>query len=406
MALKYAALSKELTERIQEDRRRGAVNPYRTDDGDVIRRDPDHDKANLWRPAFVRDAEKILHLPAYNRYADKTQVFSFYRNDDITRRALHVQLVSRIARNIGAVLGLNLDLIEAIALGHDIGHTPFGHAGERYLSEILEERTGCAFNHNVHSVRVLDVIYKRNISLQTLDGILCHNGEFELKRYAPEPLAGFEEFDRKFEGCYTGGKAAIDALIPATLEGCVVRLSDIIAYLGKDRQDARLARIIDEDTSFSKTGIGYANADMINNLIVDIIEHSYGKDCISLSEQAYEGLKTAKSENYRFIYNNPAISDKYEHTVRPMFRQTFERILDDLTSGDDGTFVHRHHIGHIEQYVKFYGGAGYAENESAEFIAADYIASMTDDYFIDLYERLFPDSEHRIEYVSYFEEDE
>lgn len=403
MALKYTALSKELTERIEADRKRGWVNPYRTDDGGVIRRYPDHDKANLWRPAFVRDAEKILHLPVYNRYADKTQVFSFYRNDDITRRALHVQLVSRIARNIGAVLGLNLDLIEAIALGHDIGHTPFGHAGEKYLSEILEERTGCAFNHNVHSVRVLDVIYRRNVSLQTLDGILCHNGEFELQRYAPQPCGGFEEFDVKFHGCYTGGKAAIDALIPATLEGCVVRLSDIIAYLGKDRQDARLARIIDEDTRFSQTDIGYSNADMINNLIVDIIEHSYGKDCISLSESAYEGLRTAKEENYALIYKNPALSGRYEQTVKPMFRQLYGRILDDLQTGGDGTFVHRHHIDHVAQSAKYYGGADYEKNEKAEFIAADYIASMTDDYFIDLYERLFPDSGHKIEYVSYFE---
>lgn len=147
----------------------------------AIRRDPAHDKANLWRPAFVRDAEKILHCPYYNRYGDKTQVFSLYKNDDITRRALHVQLVSRIARNIGRMLGLDTDLIEAIALGHDIGHTPFGHAGEKFLDIICQEKLGVHFLHNVHSVRVLDEIFKYNISLQTLDGILCHNGENEMK---------------------------------------------------------------------------------------------------------------------------------------------------------------------------------------------------------------------------------
>ena len=97
---------------------------------------PKKDKANLHRPAFVREVEKILHCPYYNRYTDKTQVFSFYKNDDITRRSLHVQLVSRIARTIGKALSLNLELIEAIALGHDMGHTPFGHTGEKILDSL------------------------------------------------------------------------------------------------------------------------------------------------------------------------------------------------------------------------------------------------------------------------------
>ena len=130
----YINLSKETAARIEEDREKGRINPYACKDSDVIRRDPAHDIANLHRPSFVRDIEKIMNVPYYNRYSDKTQVFSLVRNDDISRRALHVQFVSRIARNIGRLLGLNTDLIEAIALGHDIGHTPFGHAGERALS--------------------------------------------------------------------------------------------------------------------------------------------------------------------------------------------------------------------------------------------------------------------------------
>jgi dGTPase len=182
----YLNLSKEVQERILENREKHWVNPYAFRDEDIVRRKPNHDKANLWRPAFVRDCEKIMHLPLYNRYGDKTQVFSLYRNDDITRRSVHVQFVSRIARNIGAVLGLNLDLIEAISLGHDIGHTPFGHAGERKLDELYYSQTGRHFNHNVHSVRVLDKMFPINLSLQTLDGILCHNGEMELEQYTPQ----------------------------------------------------------------------------------------------------------------------------------------------------------------------------------------------------------------------------
>ena len=156
MEKRYASLSKELQERIMSDREAHRVNPYRCNDEDVVRRDNSHDRANLWRPAFVRDVEKILHIPYYNRYMDKTQVFSLYRNDDITRRGQHVQLVARIARNIGNVLGLNQDLIEAAALGHDIGHTPFGHAGERKLNQLYHADTGRYFNHNIHRARVLD----------------------------------------------------------------------------------------------------------------------------------------------------------------------------------------------------------------------------------------------------------
>ena len=155
--MKYNGLSKEIQERIKSD---SNVRLYADKE---IRRDPTHDVANLWRPAYIRDAEKIMHCPYYNRYTDKTQVFSLYKNDDITRRALHVQFVSRIARNIGRLLGLNLDLIEAIALGHDIGHTPFGHAGEKYLNKMYFANTGRIFLHNVHSVRVLDKIFNYNI---------------------------------------------------------------------------------------------------------------------------------------------------------------------------------------------------------------------------------------------------
>ncbi len=108
----YHSLSKGLQETIKQDRVNHIVNPYAFKDEDILRRNMDHDKANLWRPAFVRDCEKIMHLPFYNRYADKTQVFSLYKNDDISRRSQHVQLVARIARNIGSLLGLNLDLIE------------------------------------------------------------------------------------------------------------------------------------------------------------------------------------------------------------------------------------------------------------------------------------------------------
>lgn len=402
MSLTYHKLSEELQEQIIIDKRNHYQSPYRCNDEDIIRRNKNHDIPNLWRPAFVRDIEKIMHLPYYNRYADKTQVFSFYNNDDITRRALHVQLVSRIARNIGSVLGLNLDLIEAIALGHDIGHTPFGHAGERFLDELLKNETGRNFNHNVQSARVLDKLFARNISLQVLDGALCHNGEFEMQEYRPDWNKTFEQYDKECESCYINGGRAIKSLVPMTLEGCVVRICDMIAYVGKDRQDAITAKIIDKNYKFSNEIIGSQNAAIINNLTVDIIENSYGKDYIKLSEQAYKDLKTSKKENYEVIYFNDKINLKYDEIIKPMFKEVYYALLEQLKSKDENSIIYRHHIGFIQEALKYYKEFDYLKEEPNQ-IVADYIASMTDDYFIDLHKKLFPSSKYNIDYVSYFQ---
>lgn len=400
---KYNQLSNDLQRQIELDRKEGWINPYRCDDEMCIRRNVNRDSPSLWRPAFVRDIEKIIHLPYYNRYADKTQVFSFYNNDDITRRALHVQLVSRIARNIGVVLGLNLDLIEAISLGHDIGHAPFGHAGERFLSELLYHETGRYFNHNVHSVRVLDNLFARNISFQTLDGILCHNGEFEQQEYKPDYYKKFDTFDMQVESCYTNGDSAIKTLIPSTLEGCVVRLCDMIAYLGKDRQDARTAQIIDYNYKFQNDKIGTENAVIINNLTVDIIENSYKKDYILLSKEAYADLKRAKKENYEVIYRNEAIDKQYNEIIRPMFIEMYEYLLDDVKKQKSDSVIFKHHIDFISDNSKSYDKKTDYFFEEENQIVVDYIASMTDDYFIALHKMLFPDSKHHIEYKTYFD---
>jgi len=408
----YKKLLPEVQEQIERDRATNVVNPYRFNDADAVRRDPTRDKANLWRTTFIRDTEKILHLPVYNRYADKTQVFSFYKNDDITRRALHVQLVSRVSRTIGAALGLNTDLIEAIALGHDIGHTPFGHAGERFLSELLHKETGLFFNHNVHSVRVLDTLFRRNITLQTLDGILCHNGEFEQQEYVPRPFrtgsssSAFSEFDAAVHDCYTQGNSAIKKLVPSTLEGCVVRICDMIAYLGKDRQDAERAHLITDETQFTSREIGTANAAIINNLTVDIINNSYGKNYILMSPEYYNDLKTAKKENYEKIYMSPAVSAELDSLIKPMFSKLYYKLLDDITKKDKRSTIWKHHILFMRENTGWYADDGNTPYEDTDpnMITADYIASMTDDYFIDLYEFLFPTDKMPVQYKSYFED--
>lgn len=390
--LRYEQLSPELQKKIREG--------LDIEEETVIRRNIKHDKANLWRPAYVRDAEKILHCPYYNRYADKTQVFSFYKNDDISHRAFHVQLVSRIARNIGKMLNLNLDLIEAIALGHDIGHTPFGHAGERFLNDLYFNNTGRYFNHNVHSVRVLDAILNLNISLRTLDGILCHNGEFECKEYRPSVLTDFDEFDKKVELCYTD-KSAIKELVPSTLEGCVVRICDIIAYVGKDRQDAVKTNVIDSENIFEESPIGKHNAAIINNLIVNIIENSYGKDYIKLDDEHFNALRQSKHDNFTYIYNNKELSQKYDDIIKPMFDRIYSKLLDYAVKRDKSSVLYKHHINFIKNATRYNSEAPDYEDTEPNQMVVDFIASMTDDYFIDLYEYLFGEKDV-VHYISYF----
>lgn len=382
-------LSDELIERMSDDRARGWKNPYRTSDEDAVRREErPADRSSIWRPAFVRDVEKILHMPAYNRYAGKTQVFSFRSNDDLSRRGLHVQLVARIARDIGYALGLNCDLIEAIGLGHDLGHTPFGHAGERCLNDVFHGRTGRWFFHNVHSVRVLDKLYGRNISLQTLDGALCHNGEYEQRMFELSGLSSFGEFDRVVDECVSGGGAVIGHLRPMTLEGCVVRISDIIAYVGRDRQDAIEAGLLTGDAFEDGLGGAY-NSWILTHASADIIEHSYGKDRIEMSEELFAEIRRAKAENYAKIYRSSGIEGERAEVLARAFELMYERCLDDLHKRDESSFIFRHHITRIEEQLAHYGRT-YDWQSDPEQTVVDYIASMTDGYFAELASKFFP----------------
>ena len=396
----YENLSLDITRIMEQDRAAGTLPALGSPDTDVLRRRPvEKDRASIWRPAYVHDIDKILHCPYYNRYCDKTQVFSLMRNDDITRRSLHVQLVSRIARTIGRALNLNLDLIEAIALGHDLGHPPFAHSGEVYLDELYYRHCQRHFNHSIHSVRVLDRIFPMNISLQVLDGIACHNGEIELEEYIPASLPSFAEFDAMLERCYRD-QDQVRRLMPCTLEGAVVRISDIIAYLGKDRQDA--ARIGYRDIlDYTPTRIGSLNAEIINNLTVNIIENSYGKPYIRLDPAHFKAIKTAKHENYIRIYENAAAQSKLGDIVRPMMADIYGQMLEDLTLGKKDSPVFSHHIDYINR--TYYRRDTAYENTEPNQIIVDYIASMTDDYLVELHRYLFPDSPHTVRYTGYFD---
>lgn len=398
-------LTRACADQIKDMHKNHRVSAYATPDTAVIRRDLDEDHESILRPAFVRDVEKIIHTPAYNRLAGKTQVFSFRSNDDLTRRNLHVQLVARVARDIGRALGLNLDLIEAIGLGHDIGHTPFGHIGERYVSSIYHAYTGGYFFHNVQSVRSLDTLYKRNLSLQVLDGIICHNGEFEQQVIKTSNLSTFDEYDHMVARAWHEGEAYINTLRPMTLEGCVVRLCDIIAYVGKDRQDAILAGLCDEH-SFSDGLGGTYNSWALSAFVADCVEHSLGKDHIELSDEAFCELARAKKENYDKIYMTAEVDGKFGQHIQQLFQQVFDHELDAVERNDTHSIIYRHHIEPVSQHLSHYGYE-YAWQKNPIQTVTDFIASMTDSYFIDLCRHLLPDSQdifpsyprfHRFEY--------
>ena len=391
MSLKYHQLDSSVEKQIKENISKGILSSYRFMDENAVRRNMEKDKNSVLRPSFGRDIEKILHLPLYNRYNDKTQVFSFYNNDDITRRGLHVQLVSRISRNIGRMLGLNLDLIESIALGHDVGHTPFGHAGERYLSELLQKETGRHFNHNVHSVRLLMNIENygkgKNITLQTLDAILCHNGELVQGLYKPINKTK-EEFLAEYENTYKD-KDECKRLIPMTLEGCVVRISDLIAYLGRDIDDAvRMNLLTWEDVPKSVTDVlGKSNKEIVNSIILDVINESKDKNYIKLSNKVYEAIKNLKNFNYENIYNN-AYTKEEKNLLHVMINTLYNTYLNDLKTNNKDSNIIKSYLSNMSDEYK---------NNSNERIVIDYIAGMTDDYTLKEYNKILKSKHTSIE---------
>ena len=336
------------------------------------------------RPMFFRDVDRIIHTNSYARYMDKTQVFIFTEDDNITRRMLHVQLVSKIARTIGRALNLNEDLIESTSLGHDVGHVPFGHFGESVLDEISKKEGEGVFMHNVQSVRTFMNIEKNgkgiNLTLQTLDGILCHNGELFQDVYEPNWNKTTDSFLEEYNNCYKDEKY-IKELKAMTLEGCVTRISDIIAYVGRDIEDAiRLGLIKREELPESIIEIlGNQNKDIINEIIMDIIKNSYGKKYLLLSPRVYNALMDLKDFNYKKIYY-PAISIKHRQEYAEIIKFVFYKYLDDLNNNTNNTNINKGFLDNMtDEYIK---------DTSNVRKVLDYIAGMTDTYLMKQYLRL------------------
>ena len=329
------------------------------------------------RPNFFRDIDKIIHSLSYTRYSDKTQVFPYKENDHISKRMIHVQLVSKVARTIGRALNLNEDLIEAIALGHDIGHTPLGHEGEYILDEISERELGEKFAHNIQSVRHCMYVENKgkglNLSIQVLDGIMCHNGEMLSNEYIPMKKDK-DEFLKEFNNSYTN-YSETKKCSPMTLEGCVVRISDIIGYIGRDIEDAiELGKIKREELPKEISDVlGTTNKDIINTIILDIIKESINKPYIKMSKNVYNALFALKKFNSENIYSKSMSKEDKEY-YRQGMNILFNDYLNAIETSNKNSVIFTMFLNEQDDE--------YLENTSKKRQVIDFIAGMTDDLFI------------------------
>ncbi len=329
------------------------------------------------RPSFFHDTDTIIHSRAYTRYMDKTQVFSFENNDHITKRMVHVQLVSKIARTIGRFLNLNEDLIEAIGLGHDIGHTPLGHTGEKILNEISMNELNIPFMHNLQSVRNFMYISNNgkgdNLTIQVLDGMMCHNGEVLEKEYIPIKKTKEEFLTDFIEACKSHSYAT--KIRPMTLEGCIVRISDIIAYIGRDIEDAIMLNIIKrEDIPKDIVRIlGNNNKEIVNTIVLDIVKNSYGKNKIVLSEEVYSAMNNLLKFNYKNIYDNANTLNELAY-YKESFNKLYYTLLNDLNENKENSKIYNLYLCNMD--------SNYLNNTDNKQIVIDFIAGMTDDFFI------------------------
>ncbi|MDI3476531.1 MAG: dGTPase [Thermoanaerobacterium sp.] len=321
---------------ISEDMEYKILSPYAVHSRETKGRVNEEEKCDI-RTDFQRDRDRIIHCKAFRRLSHKTQVFISPEGDHYRTRLTHTLEVAQISKTIARALRLNEDLTEAIALGHDLGHTPFGHSGEQVLNKLLKD----GFRHNVQSLRVVDVLENNgsglNLTWEVRDGILNHS---------------------------TSGS-------PGTLEGKIVQLSDKIAYVNHDIDDAIRGKILTNDDipRDLRQILGDTHSKRINTMVRDIIENSIGKNDISMSDDIYEATYSLRDFLFKKVYiGSKAKSEeiKAKKVVEQLFNYFYENI-DDMPKE------------FIELTYKY----------GKERAVADYIAGMTDKYAIIKYKELF-----------------
>lgn len=363
--------------------RDSSLSPFAVKHSEATRSRPLDDED--FRSPFARDRDRILYSGGFRRYVGKTQVVYFASQFDehITNRAVHSMQVSQIGRTVGRLLRLNVDLIEAVALGHDLGHPPFGHDGEEFLDQLCHRFGIGHFHHNVHSLYYVDSIANANrgmnLTFQVRDGIVFHDGEAPLGTLVPSRGRTERDIQDYIALCAAGNKPEA---APSTLEGCVVRMSDTAAYVGQDIEDAIRLKIIQRDDIPRDLvcALGDSNSRIIDSLVSDMIVSSFESDSIGFSPSVLDSFSRLRDFNYRRIYSHPEIR-KEKQRIENAFRVMFEYFLGELEHGRTGSIIYPHFLkNRSEQYL---------EETPAPIKVRDYIATMTDRYFTKVFEDLF-----------------
>lgn len=339
------------------------------------------------RSDFERDTGRIIYSQAFRRLRHKTQVFFNPQNDHICSRIEHVIYVEYIATTIARALNLNLDLVQAISLGHDIGHSPYGHSGERSLHECVRSRDPeLYFQHEMQSLRVADLLATRtghkgegmNLSFEVRDGIVSHCGE----TYSEYRLQPDRSKSTKSILAYHAGSHPM----PATLEGCVVRIADKIAYIGRDIEDAARAGIMEfEDIPPAITStLGSTNSQIIHTLVTDIIHNSLNQDMIMMSDETGKAMEELLKENVHQIYRSDKIR-RYEMRVKNTVEGLFEALANAITDPEKALASGNTVFVGLIDFSKTYPD----ENAPKLRIVMDYISGMTDSYADKCYETIY-----------------
>lgn len=321
-----------------EQREMQYLSEYATKSNESLGRKREEPECDL-RPVFQRDRDRILHSKSFRRLKQKTQVFLLPKGDHYRTRLTHTLEVSQNARTIAKALRLNEDLVEAISLGHDLGHTPFGHAGERALDEVCPN----GFKHNEQSVRVVEYLEKDgrglNLTREVLDGILTH-------QTASEPM---------------------------TLEGQVVRLSDKIAYVNHDVDDAIRGGILSEadiPPKYRKI-LGNSTKERLNTITHDVIINSMDKPKVQMSEEVNEAMQGLRRFMFENVYKNPVAKQEESKAV-------------DMVKN-----LYNYYLEHLDKLPNEYLRMMQLKGDSKEQVICDYIAGMTDNYAVKVFQEIF-----------------
>jgi dGTPase len=337
------------------------------------------------RTVFERDTQRILYSLSFRRLRHKTQVFLLPENDHIATRMEHSLYVASISMTIARALGLNSDLVNAIALGHDLGHAPFGHEGEQALNEVAE-KYGLSFEHELHSLRTVDHLAKLigkqeaglNLSFEVRDGIVSHYGE------TAEPLVE-PEFGKDPSRLYDT-RRGIDK--PATLEGCIVRIVDRVAYLGRDLEDALRAHLVKEDDvpQVLKHTLGTTNGRIIGKLVEDLIESNQEHpQAIGFSEGINTAVRALYGFNYERVYLHPRVK-RYSENAHRILKLLFERLYAYLVKGET---AEEHKPGVFTQLDYFVHYTECEQGADPAQVVMDFISGMTDNYAVRCFEELY-----------------